>query len=69
MNKKGFTIIELLMILAIIGILSAIAIHKFLDLSKGSKIQYDSDGKLQPRESLKEIVMDGKVYTLVPKGE
>lgn len=37
MNKRGFTLIELIMVIIIIGILAAIAIPKFIDLTTEAK--------------------------------
>ena len=37
MDKKGFTLIELVMVIVIIGILAAIAIPRFMDLRKDAK--------------------------------
>lgn len=30
-NNKGFTLIELIIIIVILGILAAVAVHKYLD--------------------------------------
>ena len=37
MNKKGFTLIELVMVIVIIGILAAIAIPRFMDLRREAR--------------------------------
>lgn len=43
-NKSGFTLIELVMVIVILGILSAIAIPKFADLTTQAKIAAGKGG-------------------------
>lgn len=52
-NSKGFTLIELMIVVVIIGILAAIAIPKFTEVSKNAK-QSEADPTLKQISTLQE---------------
>ena len=51
-NKRGFTLIELVIVIAIIGILAALAIPKFQDLSGAAKAASTQAGLGSVRSTL-----------------
>ncbi|HAH32417.1 MAG TPA: hypothetical protein DCL44_08920 [Elusimicrobia bacterium] len=81
-NKKGFTLIELMIVVAIIGILAAIAIPKFADLINKSKegatkgalssvrgalqVYYGDNEGWFPTDTLAILTANGKYINSIP---
>src|SRR6185312_7529779 len=61
LKQKGFTLIELMIVVAIIGILAAVAIPAFMDYMKKSK-------KTEASLQLNKIAKNDKVYFITNAG-
>ncbi|MFQ5673627.1 MAG: type II secretion system protein [Nitrospinales bacterium] len=65
-NKKGFTLIELIMVIVILGILAAVAVPKFIDLkgdARTARVQ-NLTGALRSAVNLlhARYIINGSVY-------
>ena len=63
-KKKGFTLIELIIVIAIIAILAAIAIPNFLSIQRKSRVKADIASAKTIYDATSALIAEGKI---VPK--
>jgi prepilin-type N-terminal cleavage/methylation domain-containing protein len=51
-NQKGFTLVEIIAVLLILGILAAVAVPKFMNLNAGDKMITQAVAELMSREKM-----------------
>lgn len=61
--QQGFTLIELVMVLVIVGILSAIALPKFVDLSSAASTAAQKESKMAARAAFTTLLAQNSATT------
>lgn len=68
-RKKGFTLIELIIVIAIIAILAAIAIPNFLAIQRKARIKADIATAKNIYDATATMITEGKVHMPTGVGE
>lgn len=60
-SKKGFTLIELIIVLAILAILSAIAVPNLISVKNNAKIKADKASETSIASTVQALISDGQI--------
>lgn len=68
LNKKGFTLIELIVVIAILAILAAIAVPRLVGFQDTAKIQANKQVAAQVKNAIALLMADGRVKVATNTG-
>ena len=64
-NKKGFTLIELIVVIAIIAILAAVLLPKFLGFSQSAKMSASRTDAKNIATAVQALIAQGKTFEVI----
>lgn len=68
MKKKGFTLVELIVVVAVLGIIAAIAVPKFGNVQEKAKIKADIASAKTIADVASALIADGKISYINSSG-